>query len=386
MAEPELTVVQSLKSWLPATQNWIYNHLSNLPADIRWPVACDQVENLDRFPAQAQALTPLKFPARVINRRVPGVKRLRRRRVLAAVARRHGAGLLHSHFGDQACWDLPVARRLGLPQVVTFYGYDVLRLPTSSPAWKRAYERLFASVDRVTCEGPHMAQLVQNVGCPKDLIEVHHLGIDLDRIRFTPRRYDGGPLRVLIAAAWREKKGIPYGLQALGNLVRDGVDVQITVIGEALKAPDSQLEKQRILETLDRCGLRDRTRLMGFQPHQTMVEEAYGSHVFLSPSVIAADGDVEGGVPVGILEMAATGMPVVSTTHCDIPYVLRDGTSGLLAPERDAEALTRHIAWLVDHPERWGPMVRAARDDLEARFDVKAQAANLARIYREVAS
>ncbi len=386
MAEPPLTVVQSLKSWLPATQNWIYNHLSHLPEDIRWPVASERVENLDRFPADARALVPLGFPARVVNRRVPGVKRWRRRRLLDSVAQAAGADVLHSHFGDQACWDLPVARRRKLPHVVTFYGYDVLRLPRSSPAWARSYRKLFASVDRVTCEGPHMAQLVQNVGCPEDLIEVHHLGISLDDIPFAPRRYDGGTLRVLIAAAWREKKGITYGIEALANLVRDGVDVELTIIGDAIAAPDSIVEKRRIHEALDRTGMRARTRLLGFQPHEAMVKEAYRNHVFLSPSVIAADGDVEGGVPVGILEMAATGMPVVSTSHCDIPYVLRDRETGLLAPERDPEALTRRLEWLIHHPREWTRMAKAARADLEARFDVRDQAQNLARIYREVAA
>ncbi len=386
MTEPNLTVVQSLKSWLPATQNWIYNHLSHLPSDIAWPVASDRVENLDRFPADARGLAKLPFPARVVNRRVPGVKRMRRRRLLDRVARDAGAEVLHSHFGDQACWDLPVARRRKLPQVVTFYGYDVLRLPRSSPAWARSYQRLFASVDRVTCEGPHMAKLVQNAGCPRDLIEVHHLGISVDQIPFVPRRYEDGPLRVLIAAAWREKKGIPYGLEALGNLARGGAEVEVTIIGDALKAADSQDEKARILDALDRSGLRPHTRLLGFQPHEAMVKEAYRNHVFLSPSVEAADGDIEGGVPVGILEMAATGMPVVSTTHCDIPYVLRDRETGLLAPERDAAALTRKLEWLVGHPDAWNRMTTAARKDLEARFDVRDQAQNLARIYHEVAA
>jgi len=75
--------------------------------------------------------------------------------------------------------------------------------------------------------------------------------------------------------------------------------------------------------------------MLGFQPHAILFEEAYKNHIFLSPSVTALDGDTEGGAPVTIIEMAATGMPIISTKHCDIPEVIKDGVTGFLANERD---------------------------------------------------
>ncbi len=71
---------------------------------------------------------------------------------------------------------------------------------------------------------------------------------------------------------------------------------------------------------------------MGYQPHSTLFAEAYRHHIFLSPSVTASTGDTEGGAPVSLIEMAATGMLIVSTTHCDIPEVIKHGVTGLLAP------------------------------------------------------
>jgi len=41
----------------------------------------------------------------------------------------------------------------------------------------------------------------------------------------------GEPLRVLIAASFREKKGIPYALEALGMLQKD-VSLEIAIIVE----------------------------------------------------------------------------------------------------------------------------------------------------------
>jgi hypothetical protein len=43
-------------------------------------------------------------------------------RFVARAARRHGAQLIHSHWGDHACRDVDAARKAGLVHVATFYG------------------------------------------------------------------------------------------------------------------------------------------------------------------------------------------------------------------------------------------------------------------------
>jgi hypothetical protein len=83
------------------------------------------------------------------------------------------------------------------------------------------------------------------------------------------------------------------------------------------------------------AGLAERTRLLGFRPQAKMIEEAHRNHIYLAPSVTGSDGETEGGAPVSIIELMATGMPVVSTLHCDIPNVVLDGQTGFLSPERD---------------------------------------------------
>ena len=70
-------------------------------------------------------------------------------------------------------------------------------------------------------------------------------------------------------------------------------------------------------------------------------------------------------------------MPIVSTTHCDIPGVVVHGENGLLAPERDVAALAEHLAWLDAHPERWAGMAVIGRRRVEERFDARTQGAAL---------
>jgi colanic acid/amylovoran biosynthesis glycosyltransferase len=209
------------------------------------------------------------------------------------------------------------------------------------------------------------------------------LGIETHKVAFVPRRWiSGTPLRVLIAATFTEKKGIPDALAAIAR-VAERTAVEITIIGAARRREaKDQRELARIQKTVDTFGLN--VCFLGYQPHARLLEEAYSHHVFLSPSVTASDGDSEGGAPVTIIEMAASGMPVVSTFHCDIPNVIRSGVSGLLAEEHDVDQLAEHIRWLTQNPEGWLEMVRSARQRIDSDFDARLQGLRLAAIYEDV--
>ena len=225
-----------------------------------------------------------------------------------------------------------------------------------------------------------MAGSLRALGCPGGKIRVHALGVDLDEIPFRPRRIAAGErLRVLLAASFREKKGLPVALRALALARRLGLDLEATLIGGAVTGQERR-EAQRIQTVLADPALAGRVRLLGFQPHGRLLNEAYGHHVFLSPSQVAADGDAEGGAPLAIIEMAASGMPVLSTKHCDIPNVLAEPNRRLLVPEGDVAALAEALVTLPT--EDWSDLTAANRRHVEDRFDARVLGGRLAAIYR----
>jgi colanic acid/amylovoran biosynthesis glycosyltransferase len=297
------------------------------------------------------------------------------------------ATLVHSHFGPIGWSNLASVRRIPARHIVTFYGYDMSWLPATQPIWKHRYQELFRTVERVLCEGPFMAGALMRLGCPEEKICVHHLGVGSERISFVPRRWvPGAPLRVLIAGTFTEKKGIPDALEALGRIVGE-TEIQITIIGDARpQDPGDLRELKRIRAATEASGLGTVVRFLGYQTHARLFEEAYAHHIFLSPSVTGTDGDTEGGVPVTIIEMAATGMPVVSTYHCDIPNVIEHGRSGLLAREHDVRQLAEHIRWLIQRPDVWHEMAAAARHRIDREFNARIQGLRLAAIYEDTIS
>jgi colanic acid/amylovoran biosynthesis glycosyltransferase len=256
-------------------------------------------------------------------------------------------------------------------------------MPHSDARWRARYEELFEQADSILCEGPAMAGALDGLGCPGRKIRIHALGIDLAEIPFRPRRLAAGErLRILLAASFREKKGLPVALRALALARRLGLDLEATLIGGAVTEQELR-EAQRIHSALADPALAGRVRLLGFQPHPRLLREAFDHHVFLSPSQVATDGDAEGGAPLAIIETAASGMPVLSTTHCDIPNVLAEPNRRLLVPEGDVEALA-HV--LIALPaEDWSELAAANRRLVEENFDARVQGERLATIYQGLA-
>lgn len=385
MSGPKLTVLHSVSSWLPLTETWLFNQVRFLPPHIENHIVSEETENLDQF--YLPNIHSLRDATRWRYLWDKGLRKIRVRHHLGFLvdqAKRHGAQILHSHFGNVGWANLEAARQAGLKHVVTFYGLDVNYLPTKDPCWNDRYRALFSKVDAILCEGPHMARCIVKLGCPEEKVQVHHLGVRVDEIEFKPRVWSPTePLRVLIAASFREKKGIPYGLEALGRLQNE-VPLEITIIGEATREERDQTEKWRILKTIEKHKLAPKIRMLGYQPHKVLMDEAYKHHVFLSPSVTASDGDTEGGAPVTIIEMAATGMPIISTTHCDIPEVIKHGITGLLAEERDVNGLFDHFRWLINQPEAWLEMLQSGRQYVASRYNVSIQGERLGSVYREI--
>jgi len=376
-------IIHSFPFWLQQTQTWMYNQIKYMPEDLTCHIVCERTENLDQFAvANIHALRERSLLQYLWDKGSVKLHLRRHSGFLAERIRTVGADVVHSHFGHYAWRHMFACTKQGVPQVATFYGLDVNYVPTAFPRWRRRYLSLFDNVNRILCEGPHMASCVAALGCPEHKLQIHHLGIAVDSLPFKPRTWDGNSaLRVLLSGSFREKKGLPYAIRALARLHR-GVELDVTIIGDADESASSRAEKRQILSAIEAGRLTDRVRLLGYQPHATLLKEAYEHHLHMAPSVTAQDGDTEGGAPVSVIEMAATGMPVIASKHCDIPEVIEHNSSGLLAEERDVDGLVSCLQTLADQPSRWHAMATTARRHIEREFNAAQQGRKLAQLYK----
>ncbi|MBD3235726.1 MAG: glycosyltransferase [Candidatus Eisenbacteria bacterium] len=372
-----ITVAHFVTPYLFRTGSWIHSQLA-LARTTRPIVFTRRLENPAAFPFEPIVRVPAS-PGRL----GPLADRLRflrgdltPRGYLPAL-RRHRVALIHAHMGWEGARAVPVARAAGLPLITSFYGRDAGRLPRY-PWWRLLYRRLFRAGSLFLVEGPALGRRLQALGCPPRKIRVVHLGIDLSRIpfaeRYPPRE---GPIEILVSASLRPKKGVPDAVDAFAALASSFPRAHLRILGDGP-------ERRRVRERIEHHHLSARVTSEGYVPYERHLAALTQAHIFLAPSRTSADGDSEGGAPVSLIEAQASGLPIVSTRHADIPEVVAAGASGLLSPEYDLAALIRNLQWMLAHPEQWPAMGRSGRARMEAEFDASRQVATSEAIYREI--
>jgi colanic acid/amylovoran biosynthesis glycosyltransferase len=288
----------------------------------------------------------------------------------------HHPVLLHAHFGPAGLTALPLARRLKIPLIVTFHGYDA----TVSDAFMarsnyrvRVYLRnrhvlqkeaaLFIAVSEFLRK-----QLIART-FPEERILVHYTGVDTNF--FAP---DPSVLRkplVLFVGRLTEKKGCAHLLRAMQVVEQAMPTVELVVVGDGtLRGELEELAKKTL------CHF----RFLGWLTPEGVREWMNRARVFCVPSVRAPSGDGEGFGMV-FAEAQAMGLPVASFASGGVPEAVFDGATGLLAAEGDWRGLARNILALLENDNLWRKMSEAGQKRVRDLFDLRKQTAKLELTY-----
>lgn len=292
---------------------------------------------------------------------------------------RHPA-LIHAHFGIEGVYALPLAKRLGVPLVTTFHGFDATLSTAallSSPAWMNypLHRRSLAQQGALfLCASSFIRDRVLALGFPEARTRTHYIGVDWRAI--VPRDPSEETRTILHVARLADVKGTKYLIRAFAAVASKHTDVDLIIIGDG--------PRRRTLQTLARSlGLESRVHFLGAQAHSEVLAHMRRAAMLVLPSVRTATGRVEG-LGMVLLEAAATGIPVVASRIGGIPEGVLDDRTGFLVPERDAEALARRMNDLLSDPTMRLRMGAQARALVEERFDIRMQTEVLEDLYDEV--
>ena len=367
--------LQRCDQFVGRTVNWLYDHLRYVPG-YRVAVFTDSLENRTEFPLlDAWQVNRWSLTRRlwrgVVGDRLPPHDWWRLKQLAPCV--------LHSHFGYVAVGDVGLQELLGVPWIVSFYGADLYQLGLLAE-WRDRYHVVFDRAARVLALGPAMAERIRQLGCPAEKILIHPLGVDVATLPSKERVLkDGEPLRILCAGTFREKKGLRYAIEGVALARRAGVSVRLCLVGDAAGKPGDRETKDTLFTELRRLGLEDIASHSSFMTFRDLMKVALESHVFIAPSVVAADGDAEG-TPFVLQQMMATGMPAITTLHSDIPYLF--GKLGhLLNPERDARAIADRLQHYAEKRDDLVGDGMALRERIRSNFAAAECAARLGSLY-----
>lgn len=253
------------------------------------------------------------------------------------IAREVRPDLIHAHFGPIGIQAARAARRLRVPLVVDFHGYDVTILPHQD-GW-RLY-RLLPSSTLAVVHSPFVEELIR-AHLPLSVSRVT-LGVDLTV--FSPRRREEKwpvPLNLLTVGRLLFQKGHHLAIEALALLRHryPHLDARLTICGGGPAEPALR-DLARLL------GLSDVVFFLGPVRHGEAANQMRVADILLVPSLPTADGWQEAFCRVAIEGLAA-GLPVFGTDCGGLASTIGDG--GIVVRPSTAGALAGGVADLVEH-------------------------------------
>ncbi|TMD53031.1 MAG: glycosyltransferase [Chloroflexi bacterium] len=190
-------------------------------------------------------------------------------------------------------------------------------------------------------------------------------GIDAGRYE-RARIGTSGRLRLVTVGSLHPLKGQEFALEALASATAEGVDAELTLVGDGP-------ERAALDGLAGRLGLAGRVVFAGeeLDPRPRLA----AADLFLLPSLTE-------GFSNALLEAMASGLPVLATDVGGNPEAVVAGEGGRLVPAGDAAALAGALVELDSDRRRLASMGEANRRRLEERFSLRASARALADWYR----
>jgi glycosyltransferase involved in cell wall biosynthesis len=189
-------------------------------------------------------------------------------------------------------------------------------------------------------------------------ISIIHSGVELNRYHITTKKRQQKKKELGISpdslvvgfVGWLIPiKGVTYLVNAMARIVEQHSKNLLVLVG---KGDDKGEEEIKLKEQVERAGLADKVRFLGWRPD---VDEIMGCFdIFVLPSLNEGMGRV-------LVEAMAAGLPIVASRVGGIPDLVKDGENGLLVPPADTSALEKAISSLLHDGARRKRMGKAGK-------------------------
>ena len=184
----------------------------------------------------------------------------------------------------------------------------------------------------------------------------------------------------LFLVSMNEKEEVIYTIKAFAKVLKTCPNMHLTLVGERA---DSDYYDSIV-------ALIAEEKLSDFVDIKDFVKSDFNAFlsqydVFIHPSCYSDARDCEGGAPIVLLNAQSQGLPIISTTHCDIPSEVLHGQTGLLSPEKDVDSLAKNIGlfYTMDNVEyQW--YSKNTIQHVENEYDIEKSAKVLAKIYKNI--
>lgn len=275
---------------------------------------------------------------------------------LATVLSRAGVLHMHAHFATHPTTMAVIISALtGITYSFTVHAHDIFvdRSLLRRKVREARFIRSISLFNKAFLENLYPAEAGEK-------ISVVHVGIEPGQYDVPAKERPDRPARILCVAAMKPYKGIPHLLEACRLLSGQDVDFRCDIIGSGPLLP-------AIRRTIAKYGLADRVRLHGAMPQRQVTAAIRQADIFVLPSVVASNGQMEG-IPVALMEAMASRRPVVASALSGIPELVEDRVTGLLTDPANPRQLAAAIGILLESPTLRSKLVEGGRRKVEDEF------------------
>lgn len=265
---------------------------------------------------------------------------------------------LHAHFGTVATSVTRLASHFtGIPYTFTAHAKDIFHESVEFADMER---KLQDAATVVTISDYNLNYLQQTYSIAANKLKRIYNGLDLRQLEYSSP-VDRPPV-IISVGRLIEKKGLSVLIAACEILKQKNYEFRCQIVG----AGSLELTLKRQIQDL---GLESVVEIIGPRPQNDVFQLVQQAAVFAAPYVIGKDGNRDG-LPTVLLEAMALGTPCVSTDVTGIPELVRDGQTGLIVPQHDAEKLAIALGQFLTDPVLRVKLSTQARQLIESEFDI----------------
>jgi glycosyltransferase involved in cell wall biosynthesis len=178
-----------------------------------------------------------------------------------------------------------------------------------------------------------------------------------------------------------EKNGVYVWAQAVKQMLKMDVFRQTTFsfTGNSVSENTSSAEIKKVLELLGPESVTGQVLFLGNIKPNIMPEVVAATDIVVIPSFVEA-------ISISALEGMSCGKPIIASDVGGLPFIVKDGVTGLLVPSGDVGALVAAATKLLLNGSLREELGLNARAFVEGQFSWKKVATETLRFYKESSS
>ena len=242
----------------------------------------------------------------------------------------------HSHLFLTTFSSIRIARKLGIPSIVSVHGLiadrDLLTNSLQNAYLHSIASWIFRNSTITICLTKSDANQVLQIGCPPEKIRIVPNAVDTELFKPYPNmeRED----LVVWTGRFVPEKGLTYLIKAAKIVIDENSKVKFLLIGGGPL-------KSRLSGLIRSFHLEKNVFLIGPVKREEIAKYLAKACIFLFPSI-------REGIPKSVLEAMSAGKPVIASDIPGIKEVIKEGDNGILVPPKNPRMLAKAILTLLE--------------------------------------